>query len=199
MKVEKQMEIFRSECSSGAILLTGEVPLRDKESLGGYAGKYTKYLSWGEEKQAKYPLCTRIQVELLRFLNRTRKVPFTLLFFRGHSPVKVKWVAPRGPACPFLLCFLSQGTAGCLLHLQVPISHRTPAGFSQQKAPWDGEDGIASPQTASGGTSVAPKALLTMVPTSSWWLMVSPTDTSPPLCIQPGGLTQFQQGSPCCC
>lgn len=153
----------------------------------------------GKKKQAKYPVWTRIQVGLLRFLNRTRKVPFTLLFFRGHSPVKVKWVAPRGPACPFLLCFLSQGTGGCLLHLQVPISHRTPAGFSQQKAPWDGEDGIASPQTASGGTSVAPKALLTMVPTSSWWLMVSPTDTSPPLSIQPGGLTQFQQGSPCCC
>ena len=35
---------------SGAILLTGEVPLWDKESLGGYAGKYTKYLSWGEKK-----------------------------------------------------------------------------------------------------------------------------------------------------
>ena len=51
MKVEKQMEIFRSECSSGATLLTGEVPLRDKESLGGYAGKYTKYLSWGKKNR----------------------------------------------------------------------------------------------------------------------------------------------------
>lgn len=192
------MEIFRSECSSRAILLTGEILLRDKESLEGYTGKYTKYLSWGKKK-AKYPLWTRIQVRLLSFLNTTRKVPFTLLFFIGHSPVKVKRMAPRGRACPFLLCFLSQGTGGCLVHLQVPMIHGTPAGFSQQKAPWDGEDGIASPRTASGGTSVAPKALLTVVPTSSWWLMVSPRDTYPPLSIQPGGLMQFQQGSPCCC
>lgn len=151
------------------------------------------------EKKAKYPLWTRIQVRLLSFLNTTRKVPFTLLFFIGHSPVKVKRMAPRGRACPFLLCFLSQGTGGCLVHLQVPMIHGTPAGFSQQKAPWDGEDGIASPRTASGGTSVAPKALLTVVPTSSWWLMVSPRDTYPPLSVQPGGLMQFQQGSLCCC
>lgn len=121
----------------------------------------------GEKKKAKYPLWTRIQVRLLSFLNRTRKVPFTLQFFKGHSPVKVKRMAPRGRACPFLLCFLSQGTGGCLVHLQVPMTHGTPAGFSQQKAPWDGGDGIASPRTASGGTSVAPKALLTVVPTSS--------------------------------
>lgn len=121
------MEIFRSECSSRAILLIGEILLRDKESCEGYTGKYTKYLSWEKKKKgAKYPLWTRIQVRLLSFLNRTRKVPFTLLFFKGHSPVKVKRMAPRGRACPFLLCFLSQGTGGCLVHLQVPMVHGTP-------------------------------------------------------------------------
>ena len=193
------MEIFRSECIQGQFCSQVRYHYETKNHLGDTQGNIPNIYHGGKKKQANYPLWTRIQVKLLSFLNRTRKVPFTLVFFKGHSPVKVKWVAPRGRACPFLLCFLSQGTGGCLLHLQVPISHRTPAGFSQQKAPWDGEDGIASPQTASGGTSVAPKALLTMVPNSSWWLMVSPTDTSPPLSIQPGGLTQFQQGSPCCC
>lgn len=133
MKVEKQMEIFRSECSSRAILLTGEILLRDNHLRDTQANIPNIY--HGGKKKAKYPLWTRIQARRLSFLNRTRKVPFTLLFFKGHSPVKVKRMAPRGHACPFLLCFLSQGTGGCLVHLQVPMIHGTPAGFSQQKAP----------------------------------------------------------------
>ena len=191
------MEIFRSECNSGAILLTGEIPLRQKESLRGYAGRYTKYLSWGKKNRLdKYPLWTRIQVRLLSFLNRIRKVSFTPLFFKGHGPVKVKRMAPRGRACPFLLCFLSQGAGGCLLHLQVPITHGTPAGFSQQKAGCDGEARTVSLQTASGGTSVAPNALVTVVPASSRWLWRRAAVTVPRLCLSsPGASRSSSRGS----
>lgn len=118
------MEI-RSECSSRAILLIGEILLRDKESCEGHTGKYTKYLSWKKKKKGQISSGQEYKLGFSAF-NRTRKVPFTLLFFKGHSPVKVKRMAPRGRACPFLLCFLSQGTGGCLVHLQVPMVHGTP-------------------------------------------------------------------------
>lgn len=210
MKVEKQMEILRSESNSKAISLTGKITFREKKSLIRYTGKYTKYQSWKnktkQNRLAKYLLWARIQVRLLSFHNRTRKVPSAPLFSKGHSLVPVKLFAPRGLACPSLLCILSQGTDPCRLHSQAPMSAGLLLG-SNRRLHWMEKNSIPS-LTASGGTSVLQRPLMTMVPTPSWWLwMMSSSNTVlflsfPFLFHCPSSLgasVRCQWWSPCCC
>ena len=84
MKVEKQMEIFRSECIQGQFCSQVRYHYETKNHLGDTQGNIPNIYHGGKKKQANYPLWTRIQVKLLSFLNRR-----ALQFLKGwwHSYV----------------------------------------------------------------------------------------------------------------